>query len=638
MSDCSSKDESDKEYSMNVTTSAESNLDPIMFTGTEGNKAEKKLRSNSSTSLALSVDSIRRSIGGRIPRNSISSNLSVKDVFRNLDSTEIEKKRESARAAIINEVSTRALFQNQISEPNDLEKYLTNDTFVPGAIESVPIRDDGSEFNKVDPELITWEGKDDPQDPKNWRISTKLYLLLLVSLYALVAPMSSSMLSPAMPQISQAFGIESQVISAMVVSIQILAWAFGPLLIAPFSEDDRFGRKIVLDICVWMSLFFNLGCAFSQNTAQMMVFRFIGGLFGCVPMNVCAGVIADMFDALSRNLALSGYSLAPVLGPVIAPLISGFIIEHMEWRWVFYVLCMFNGTVAILALLFFKETYAPKLLKLKAKKLRKETGNEHLHTIFEITDVETATERVFITMTRPIELLFTHPMIVGLGSFMAFTYGFMYLMIVTFPTIFKQNYGFSSSVTGLMYLPMGVGFILGLFLWTYLIGRTYKKLTAKNGGIPKPEYRLPCLLGSSVCVPVGLLWFGWSAQTKIHWIMPGIGSAIFAMGLVCVFQTIQNYLIDMNYRYAASSVAAAALFRSLFGFAFPLFAGKMYDRLGYGWANTMCALVSILLGVPFPILCICYGERIRGWADKRIERRQNARDKKRIEKLKSSIN
>ena len=46
--------------------------------------------------------------------------------------------------------------------------------------------------------------------------------------------------------------------------------------------------------------------------------------------------------------------------------------------------------------------------------------------------------------------------------------------------------------------------------------------------------------------------------------MPGIGSAIFAMGLVCVFQTIQNYLIDMNVRYAASSVAAAALFRSLF--------------------------------------------------------------------------
>ena len=83
-------------------------------------------------------------------------------------------------------------------------------------------------------------------------------------------------------------------------------------------------------------------------------------------------------------------------------------------------------------------------------------------------------------MVRPIKLLFTHPMIVGLGSFMAFTYGFMYLMIVTFPEIFGNQYGYSKSVTGLMYIPMGIGFIIGVIFWTYMVGNVYERLTSRN--------------------------------------------------------------------------------------------------------------------------------------------------------------
>ena len=160
-------------------------------------------------------------------------------------------------------------------------------------------------------------------------------------------------------------------------------------------------------------------------------------------------------------------------GPVIAPVVAGFIVENMQWRWVFYVLCFFNFAVALSATLFFKETYVPTLLKRRANKLRLETGNNDLHTIYEIADGETTIGRMTLCMVRPVKLLFTHPMIVGLGSFMAFTYGFMYLMIVTFPTIFGGIYGFDKGVTGLMYLPMGCGFILGVIIWTYLVGRTY---------------------------------------------------------------------------------------------------------------------------------------------------------------------
>ena len=153
-------------------------------------------------------------------------------------------------------------------------------------------------------------------------------------------------------------------------------------------------------------------------------------------------------------------------------------------------------------------------MKRKAK-IARTNGNVNLHTIYEIADGETKLGKIWLCMVRPIKLLFTHPMIVGLGSFMAFTYGFMYLMIVTFPEIFGNQYGYSKSVTGLMYIPMGIGFIIGVIFWTYMVGNVYERLTSRNNGVAKPEFRLPCLIASSIFIPVGLIWFGWSAQKEV---------------------------------------------------------------------------------------------------------------------------
>lgn len=102
--------------------------------------------------------------------------------------------------------------------------------------------------------------------------------------------------------------------------------------------------------------------------------------------------------------------------------------------------------------------------------------------------------------------------------------------------------------------------------------------------------------------------------------MPLIGTALFSMGLISVFSSVQTYLIDMTPRYAASAVSAATLFRSLFGFAFPLFGRQMYSKLGYGWGNSLMGFIALPLGLLFPLLIFRYGEGWRIAAEKRIER------------------
>lgn len=72
----------------------------------------------------------------------------------------------------------------------------------------------------------------------------------------------------------------------------------------------------------------------------------------------------------------------------------------------------------------------------------------------------------------------------------------------------------------------------------------------------------------------------------------------------------QNYYIDAFERYAASAVAAGAVFRSVFGGLVPLFAPSLFKALGYGWGISIFALVGVVLA-PAPILFYRFGQRIR---------------------------
>lgn len=543
------------------------------------------------------------------------TSYSVKDIYGDINDKELDLMRTISRKSVLKTISQK------------LDKV---DTYKDVPDISVPTVDYGREFLELDPEIITWD-ENDPNYPRNWSMKSKFTQTMIVSLYTLISPMSSSISSPASSFIAKEFGITNKSVMALTVSIMILAWALGPLIIAPLSESDKIGRRPVLNLSIWIIFIFNLGCGFTHSTTQLCVLRFLGGLGGCAALNVGAGTIADLYDDKSRNFAMACYSICPTLGPVLSPVVSGFIVENLTWRWCFYILSIMNGIVAIVGTLLFKETYPPKLLREKAIYLRQETGNENLHTIFELVG-ENVNKITLLkhTMLRPIKLLFFHPMVFGLGSFMAFAYGFMYLMLTTFPRIYQGTYGFNIGITGLMYIPMGIGYVLGIVVWTYLIQKIYLDLTEKNNGITKPEFRLPCLIFSGVGLPVGLILFGWAAYFKLPWIVTGIASGIYSFSFIAVFQTIQNYLIDMNPRFSASSIAAAAVFRSFFGFSFPLFANQMYDKMGYGWGNTMSGLIGLALGIPFPLFCLKYGEILRIKANKRIERDQQKFDEKNL--------
>jgi hypothetical protein len=110
---------------------------------------------------------------------------------------------------------------------------------------------------------------------------------------------------------------------------------------------------------------------------------------------------------------------------------------------------------------------------------------------------------------------------------------------------------------------------------------------------------------------IGLFWFAWTARSDISWASPVVAAIPFAWGNLCIFIASGMYLVDTYQAVnGASAIAANGLLRYVMGFAFPLFALQMYQRLGIGWATSLLAFITVLL-MPIPWILFKYGHKIR---------------------------
>ncbi|KAF2150199.1 MFS general substrate transporter [Myriangium duriaei CBS 260.36] len=480
--------------------------------------------------------------------------------------------------------------------PNDLEK--NND-------HSQPMSDATIE----DPNLVDFDGPNDRANPKNWSFKRKWLATGLVSLITLMTPMASSMIAPAAQAIKHDLHVGSTFESELIFSIFLLAFVFGPIFLAPLSE--MYGRVIVLQIANIWFLIFTLACGFAKTTGQMLAFRFLSGLGACAPQSIGGGVLSDLWSPEQRGMAMALYSLGPMLGPSAGPLMGAWITARTTWRWSFWAVTIFGAAVQILNFFYLQETFAPRLLDLKAQRLRKETGNEKLHTKYQSTTA-TYRQRVYTSLTRVITLLFTQPIIQFLALAISLFYGIIYLLLATYPLVWTRIYHQSTGIAGLNYISLMIGTTLGPQINGRLLDFTYRRLKARApDGKGRPEFRIPVLVLSTALVFGGLLMFGWSAQEHTHWIVPNIGIVFFGLGTTVSFTSLQSYTIDAYPTYAASAIGATAIARSVTGFAFPLFADYMFDGIGFGWGCTVLAGATLVVGYGGSFVLWFYGQKLR---------------------------
>lgn len=310
-----------------------------------------------------------------------------------------------------------------------------------------------------DPNLVTWDGPDDPANPHNWPKHRRWSSTILIAMFAFIAPMASTMVAPALDTIADEFDVQSDIEKFLVMSIFLLAFAIGPFVWGPMSEV--FGRVRVMQCANLIFLLFNTVCGFAKTKQQMMAFRFLSGIGGSAPQAIGGGILSDCFRAGDRGTATAIYSLMPFLSPAVAPIMGGYLTQFTTWRWVFWATSIFDAAVQVACFFLLKETFAPAILAKKAAHLRRLTGNIQLHTKWQGPD-HSMKKLITKSLVRPLIMLGTQPALQAMALFRAYQYGLMYLVLATFNRVFEGAYDQSVGRASLNYLSLGVGFVIGL--------------------------------------------------------------------------------------------------------------------------------------------------------------------------------
>lgn len=196
------------------------------------------------------------------------------------------------------------------------------------------------------------------------------------------------------------------------------------MIFAPLSES--YGRKVIITGTFITFTAFTLGCALANSFASLIVFRLFVGISASTPLTVIGGVFADIYySQTARGLAITLFMAATMWGPLVGPVASGYLSVY-SWRWTYWFALIVAG-VSWPLLLFMPETYGPVILKRRAQRLRKKTGDD---TIFAPSELQKndLRELIVVVLTRPFRMMLFEAVVWTACLYLGVAYGIFYSM------------------------------------------------------------------------------------------------------------------------------------------------------------------------------------------------------------------
>lgn len=422
--------------------------------------------------------------------------------------------------------------------------------------------------------------------------------------------------------------------SVLLVTIWELGEAAGPLLIAPLSEV--FGRYPVMNGATILFVIATTLAAVSQSTSLFICARALTGL--SVATNVLGpAIIGDMFPTEQRGSALSIIALAPLIGGSLGPAIGGAIAETIGWRSILWLSAGLALTCELILLTCFRETFKVAILRQRAAKLREETGNPKLRTLFDANDGKSSLHKVLECAVRPAIVLSGSSVLQVISLYGAVMFSYFYVFSTTLPDILQQSYGLTPAAIGLTFIvfskwasnypvscPLsrkgyltsitGIGSTVSVLCMNVLLDKIYIKLRERNNGVGAPEFRLPLVISGSFGLPLCVMAYGWVAQMQLPLPVMLVTIGLFGTTLTIVFLPLNAYVVDAFGLYAASGMTAIIVSRCLMSTLLPLATDPLVRRFDWGLGVSVLGGIGLVLA-PIPILVFKYGSRWRQLSD-----------------------
>jgi multidrug resistance protein len=470
--------------------------------------------------------------------------------------------------------------------------------------DSVPTRGEPQPINPV----CDWNGPDDPENPRNFSVCMRLFGTLTVTSLAFVVAFAGGIYAPAQNVLMESWGCNYET-AVLPLSLYNLGLSLGPIVGAPLSE--RYGRKAVYVVNTPIFILFLIGGGASNSIGSLIICRFFAGVFGSPNINNASATILDYTPDIHRGVVLGMYYSIPTVGATIGPLVGGFLIQARGWRWTHWVPIIVAGILYI-QVLFTRETYKGIILQRRAIRLGL------LDASSQKTDLLQSFRHFFVTLIqRPIHMLCTEPIVTFVSLYNGLIYGLIYAFVISVPWVSTTYYNFDKTGEALSYLGVSLGSLIAcvpfatvdiMFYQKRLL--SWKKAHTSDETMP-PENRLVSAMIGSFLLPVSLLIAGWTAENRVHWIIPILFQGMATLACLLVYAGANLFMLDSyGPLYGASASGAMMFSRYLLGFAFPMFTLQMFERLGAGWATSILALLTLLMA-PIPWCFWVYGPRLR---------------------------
>ena len=174
-------------------------------------------------------------------------------------------------------------------------------------------------------ELVDFDGKDDLYHPINWPTHKKVVTTMLYGLVTMTATWASSSYSAGTKSIAQEFHVGTQT-ATLGTTLFLFGFGLGPLLWAPLSEV--YGRRLAVMAPMSIAICFSFGSATAKDFQTLMLTRFFGAFFASAPVTNTGGVLGDLYTPAWRGIAMAGYAMAVVGGPVLGKHALSFKHKH----------------------------------------------------------------------------------------------------------------------------------------------------------------------------------------------------------------------------------------------------------------------------------------------------------------------
>jgi EmrB/QacA subfamily drug resistance transporter len=170
----------------------------------------------------------------------------------------------------------------------------------------------------------------DAEHPPKQTIRLVFFALTLV---LLLAALDQTILATALPTIvSEIGGIAhlTWIVTSYLLATTVVTPLYGKL-------GDLFGRKVVLQAAIIIFLVGSVLSGLSQDLVQLIIFRFIQGLGGGGLLVVSMAIVADIIPPAQRGRYQGFFGAVFGAATLLGPLIGGFFVVHLDWRWIFYI-------------------------------------------------------------------------------------------------------------------------------------------------------------------------------------------------------------------------------------------------------------------------------------------------------------